>query len=102
MTSSSNETVLRITCKSARDVWVGNSRRTGLLITTADINLLRVLSSRDITVCLVCPGHKSYTAPVRALLQRVRRVPTQDGWYIPTSLTGPLRETLPALPGTAV
>ena len=69
-----------------------------MLIAADDVRLLRTLAERDFSVSLVCPGLPTYHAHVKALLKRVLPVPGEPLWYVPTTLTGPLRQALPERP----
>ena len=96
-----NTPILQISCQPARAVKVGNRERQGVLIRGDDIRLLRRLAGRDITIRVVCPGMRPYQANVKALLKRAVQVPGQQVWYVPTTLTGPLKPPAPPRLGEA-
>lgn len=91
--------IIRITCRRANEVKLGNRTRNGVLITGEDIKTLRLLSDRDFTVSFVCQGVTIYQAQVKALLRRTVYLADRQEWYVPTTHTGPLKP--PSLPPRA-
>jgi hypothetical protein len=96
--------MLRITYRRAKQVKILASNDAmlrryvkGLLIAADDVQLLTALRARDIVVRLDCPGQPSYQARVQLLLKRLVPVPASEFWYLPITITGPLRES--GLPG---
>ena len=92
------EPVLRISCRRANDILHGNRTRDGLLISSADVTTLRLLADRDVAVSLECDGVIIYQAQVKALLRRLAYLADWKVWYVPTTLTGPLKPPLPPSP----
>ncbi len=65
----------------------------GVLVTDADVRLLRSLAARNILVRLECTGQPTYHGRVQKMLQRLVPVPLSGYWFLPTTSTGPLRES---------
>ena len=84
---------LRISCSRAPEVNLGNSVRSGVFISNADVRLLRLLAKRDISVPFVCDGHLIYEGQVRSVLRSITRMGNLNLWYVPTGAHGPLRPT---------
>jgi hypothetical protein len=87
--------VIRIHCRRASDIKLGSRVRSGLLISSSDLNTLRLLADRDVAVSLECNGVIIFQAQVKQLLQRVTYLADRELWFVPSSLTGPLRPPLP-------
>jgi hypothetical protein len=67
----------------------------GVFIHDADVRTLRLVADRNFIVKLVCPGQRTYQGRVKAMLKRLIRVPATQLWYLPTTMTGPLRQSPP-------
>ena|SRR5687768_11782551 len=87
--------VIRIHCRRASAGNLSKPARTGVLISGDDVNILRLLSVRDVLVGLECEGTIIYQASARALLQATHYLADQQLWYVPATLTGPLKRPLP-------
>jgi hypothetical protein len=88
--------IMRISCGRAGKVNLGDQTRPGVLISSDDLKILRLLSGRDISVTLWCDGHLAYEGQVKAILRRIVYLADRNRWYIPTTPTGPLKP--PRLP----
>jgi hypothetical protein len=88
--------ILRINCRRASEIRLGNRIRAGVLISNDDVKILRLLTDRDISVTFVCDGRPLYEGQVRSLLRRIVFLPDRQLWYVPTTPTGPLKP--PRLP----
>jgi hypothetical protein len=88
--------ILRMNCRRASEIKLGNRVRPGVLISTEDVKILRLLTDRDIGVTFVCDGRPVYEGQVRSLLRRIVLLPDRQLWYVPTTPTGPLKP--PRLP----
>lgn len=65
----------------------------GVLITADDVRTLRAVAARNIIIKLECPGHPTYQGRVQHLLKRLVPVPATEFWFLPTTMTGPLRQS---------
>ena len=65
----------------------------GVLISDADVQVLRALAARNIIVRLECPNQTTYHGRVPQILKRLVPIPLSGFWYLPTTSTGPLRES---------
>ena len=90
--SVSDAPAIRITYRRAKFVKMADRYVKGVLITAEDVRLLRLLSARNIIVRLECAGLPTYHARVQQLLKRMIPVPGTELWYVPTTVTGPLRQ----------
>ena len=90
--------IFRINCRRASEVKLGNRTRNGVLITSEDLSTLRLLANRDLAVSLECDGVIIFQANVKALLRRTIYLADRNLWYVPTTLTGPLKPPLPPGP----
>jgi hypothetical protein len=83
--------LLRINCRRASEVKLGNRTRAGVLISNEDVRTLRLLTERDISVTFVCDGRPIYEGQVRLVLRRIVHLADRQLWYVPTTSTGPLK-----------
>ena len=60
-----------------------DNRYQRIYISDEDVQLLRRLAARDVSVGLVGQGLKSYQASVRALLKQCRYNPYRNAWGLP-------------------
>lgn len=98
MTRSVSESpTLRLTYRRARYVKMADRYVKGVLISAEDVRVLRLLSARNLLVRLESPGLPTYHAHIHQLLKRVVPVPGTDMWYVPTTVTGPLRQAGPEI-----
>jgi hypothetical protein len=65
----------------------------GILISSSDVQVLRALAARDIIVRLECPKQPTYHGRIPQILKRLVPIPLSEYWYLPTTSTGPLRES---------
>lgn len=94
--SLTTDASLRIDCRRAPAAQVGTQLQQGLLVSDADVRLLRLLTKRALVVVLRCPGLPLYQADIAPLLSSLRLVAGQGVWFVSTSLSGPLRQVAPA------
>jgi hypothetical protein len=67
-------------------------------ISEEDAATLRLLEARNIVVSFICDGHTVYEGRVQAVLKRLVYLPEHKYWFIPTTLTGPLKPPAPRRP----
>jgi hypothetical protein len=91
--------ILRIECRVSKAVKFGTGTRPGILISADDFRMLHLLTERDLSVTFVCAGRPVYEGRVKELLQRGVPLVGHQEWYLPTTLTGPLKP--PRLPTLA-
>ena len=94
------EPLVKMSYKRARQVKVlaGNEALLarfikGVLISAENVQVLRALAARNIIVRLECPGQPTYQGRVQAIVKRLVPVPAAEFWYLPVTMTGPLRES---------
>ena len=65
----------------------------GVLISADDVRTLRAVAARNIIIKLECPGQRTYQGRVQQLLRRLVPIPATQFWFLPTTMTGPLRQS---------
>jgi hypothetical protein len=90
--------LIQITCRRAGNITQGQRTRPGVTISEEDVSTLRLLEARNIVVSFVCDGQTVYEARVQAVLKRLIYLPDRKQWFIPSTLTGPLKPPVPRRP----